>query len=299
MRFVLAGDDRPARRVAEFIAQRAELAGWYTTQSDRPGIRGVAERAGAVLHHVDQLSNKEHIPAEGDWLLTVNCDRLVPGRVIESYRHRALNLHNGPLPAYAGRHVTQWAIRRGEVRFASTIHFLDSGVDSGDVVSEVWYDIKSDDTGLTLFERSFRRGTELMLKTVETIIGGGVLERRPQDPAFRSVYRHRDALCPKIDWTLSGKQIVDFVRAGNYRPLRSPTYTAAVKVGEHDIKVLRAGFEAGSGLGAPGEIVAVGEEGVCVRCSDGTVCLTELQEDDKVVELSRYFRVGDLLGMGE
>ncbi|MFT4085830.1 MAG: formyltransferase family protein [Gordonia sp. (in: high G+C Gram-positive bacteria)] len=78
------------------------------------------------------------------------------------------NIHNGPLPAYRGipEVAVMHAILNGESSYAATLHRVDAGIDTGDVVDVEEFPIGSDDgfaqvmmAGLrachTLFERNF------------------------------------------------------------------------------------------------------------------------------------------------
>jgi methionyl-tRNA formyltransferase len=293
MRIALAGEDRPAQRVAAALSEAGHLAAWFTAQYDQPRVASLAGKAGADLHPDTGLSDGTALKTTYDWLLTVNCARLVPAEVLDAYKGQALNLHNGPLPAYAGRHVTQWGIRNGESRFASTIHYLEPGIDTGDVVVETWYDIGPTETGLSLFDRSFRLGTELMLQVVETLAAGGPLPRRKQDLTLRHLYRHKDALDGRIDWRWSPRQVVDFIRAGNYAPLSSPTYTAHLAHADGSILVLRA--EPIDAKGKPGEVLSAESEGLTVACGGGAVRLTQLKRDGKACTAPGLYDPGTIL----
>lgn len=158
-----------------------------------------------------------------DCLLSVNNDTLLSDSMLSRFE-TCLNLHNGRLPEYAGRHVHQWAIRNGETESEATIHYMTAGVDAGDIVATRTFPIRPTDTGLSLFKASFAVGTELMIEAARKLMAGETLPRRPQ-VGTRRVYRHKDALNGEIDTSMTAQQIVDFVRAGTYFPMRSPSYT--------------------------------------------------------------------------
>ena len=112
---------------------------------------------------------------------------------------------------------------------------------------------------------------ELFPRIVGQIIRGEPLADIPQDLTRRRVYRHRDALDGRIDWTNGAQQIVDFIRAGNYEPFASPTYIAQLDPVEgFDIEVLRATPDPASG-GEPGSIVDSSAAGPLIACGDGAV----------------------------
>ena len=91
-----------------------------------------------------------------------------------------------------------------------------------------------------------------MLSVIESIASGDIPDRRKQDLSKRRLYRHKDALDPRIDWRWCGREIVNFVRAGNYAPLTSPSYTAAISVDNRSTEILKAELSSASGI--PGQI---------------------------------------------
>ena len=293
MHVVIAGEDRPAQQVAAALANKDRLSGWYTDQHEQPRVRTLAQNAKAKIFQTSALKDPDHQLVEGDWFLTVNSTSIIPSTVIEAFGGCALNLHNGPLPEYAGRHVTQWGIRNGETQFASTIHYLEDGIDTGDIVAESWFDIAPEDTGLSLFNRSFRVGTELMLSVIESIASGDIPDRRKQDLSKRRLYRHKDALDPRIDWRWCGREIVNFVRAGNYAPLTSPSYTAAISVDNRSTEILKAELSSASGI--PGQILEIGPEGLVVGCAGGAVKLLDIRHEGKVINPTTAFVAGTCL----
>jgi methionyl-tRNA formyltransferase len=218
-----------------------------------------------------------------DWLINAYGTVIVPASALRLFAGRALNVHPGPLPEYGGLHMNQWALRNGEARFGATIHLMDERIDAGPIVRQAWLEIAPDDTGLTLFNRTQRLATGLLQDVLGDIMAGRPLQPVPQDLTRLRVYRHAEALDGRIDWRWAARQIVDFVRAGNYRPFRSPTYTAWVETAGARIEVLRA--EVAAPVAAPcGAVVQIGERGPQVACGEGgSVVLTRAEMDGATV----------------
>jgi hypothetical protein len=47
---------------------------------------------------------------------------------------RTVNCHAGKLPFYRGRNVLNWALINDEKEFGITVHYVDEGIDTGDVI---------------------------------------------------------------------------------------------------------------------------------------------------------------------
>src|SRR5574341_1452310 len=99
---------------------------------------------------------------------------------------------------------------------------MEERIDTGAIVGVLRFPIRPDDTGLSLFSRCLATGAELFARIVNQILRGETLADVPQDLRRRRLYRHRDALDGRIDWSDTAEKIVDFVRAGNYEPFASP-----------------------------------------------------------------------------
>jgi UDP-4-amino-4-deoxy-L-arabinose formyltransferase/UDP-glucuronic acid dehydrogenase (UDP-4-keto-hexauronic acid decarboxylating) len=204
-----------------------------------------------------------------DWLLCINSTAILPARLLGLFGERALNCHPGPLPEYAGLHVHQWAIRNGATEFGSTVHRMEARVDAGPIVAATRYPILESDTGLTLFRKAMADAARLLVSVLGRIAAGEALPAVPQDPARRRVYRHREALDGRIDWQHPARAVVDLVRAGNYEPFRSPSFTAAMTPPSGvPVEVLRCRIAGAAGL-RPGSLLRLEEEGPVIACGDG------------------------------
>jgi UDP-4-amino-4-deoxy-L-arabinose formyltransferase/UDP-glucuronic acid dehydrogenase (UDP-4-keto-hexauronic acid decarboxylating) len=209
-----------------------------------------------------------------DWIININSTVLLPSAVLTQASQGAVNMHPGLLPEYAGLHTHQWAIRNGERECGITIHFMEPGLDTGDIILQRRFAIRAEHTGLTLFLDCMREGTEAMRDVLTRIAGGAALPRAPQDATRRRLYRHGDALDGRIDWTWPAAVVERFVRAGNYLPFESPSYTAFVETtnghGDCALEVMDVRvIEEAAGAGSPGEVGGTAGGSPIVGCGDG------------------------------
>lgn len=82
-----------------------------------------------------------------------------------------LNAHPGLLPAYRGVDVIPWAIHNGDP-VGITIHFVDPGVDTGDIVVRQTIDVRPTDTLSSLKKRAGQAAAESMADTVRRLMTG-------------------------------------------------------------------------------------------------------------------------------
>ncbi|MEQ8762470.1 MAG: formyl transferase [Planctomycetota bacterium] len=104
----------------------------------------------------------------------------------------ALNAHAGILPAYRGMNVIEWAIRQGDP-VGITVHFVDTGVDTGDIVRIVEVPLEPGDTIQIVRDRAHLIQAESLAAVMKQIERGEPLERRPQSKGEgKQYYRMTD-----------------------------------------------------------------------------------------------------------
>ncbi|MEV6924642.1 phosphoribosylglycinamide formyltransferase [Dactylosporangium sp. NPDC051485] len=134
--------------------------------ADRPGIEGLAraERRGVptfVARVADFATRDEWDAAllsecgrfEPDLVVSAGFLKLVGPRFLGKYEGRYINTHNALLPAFPGIHGPRDALAYGVKLAGATLHFVDSGVDTGAIIAQVAVPVLDDDTEDTLLER--------------------------------------------------------------------------------------------------------------------------------------------------
>ncbi len=79
--------------------------------------------------------------------------RLLSPDFVARWRGRVLNIHPALLPKFPGLHVQRRAIEAGEAESGCTVHFVDEGTDSGQIVLQRKVPILQGDTEETLSAR--------------------------------------------------------------------------------------------------------------------------------------------------
>lgn len=158
------------------------------------------------------------------WLICMNSTAIIPRIVLEFFDGRAVNIHPGRLPDFAGLYTVQWAIRLGENATAATAHFMTETVDAGDVIYATPVPIGTRDTGLSAWLGCLRAQAEILKRLLTEIAAGRELPRVKQDLSRRRCFKAADALGDQLPAHLPAIEAERWVRAGNYQPLSSPTY---------------------------------------------------------------------------
>ena len=79
--------------------------------------------------------------------------RILSPAFVEKWEGRILNIHPSLLPDFPGAHAHRDALKAGAKKSGCTVHFVDSGVDSGLIIAQKEVKIFSEDTVETLQNR--------------------------------------------------------------------------------------------------------------------------------------------------
>jgi methionyl-tRNA formyltransferase len=101
-------------------------------------------------------------------LVVVSGAPLLRRRVLQAAEGRIINLHPGYAPEYRGRYGCFWPIYNKEPDLVgTTIHFIDSGIDTGAILAQEKVRFNPDDTLKTITYRQHREGTVLMVRCLQ------------------------------------------------------------------------------------------------------------------------------------
>lgn len=90
-------------------------------------------------------------PEDCDVYISVFSKKIITEDFIKG--RRCYNFHLGLLPKYGGVGICAWVIINGEKETGITLHEIDQGIDTGDVIAVQTTKIEDTDTGETLFNR--------------------------------------------------------------------------------------------------------------------------------------------------
>jgi methionyl-tRNA formyltransferase len=103
-----------------------------------------------------------------------------------------VNVHGGFLPYYRGNHCFFFPFYRGEFdKIGSTLHFVDPGIDTGDLIENIVPPIYPDDTPEKLYCRAEKMAIHRLVEWIDHWQQGGNLPRRRQ-PSRHRLCRTRD-----------------------------------------------------------------------------------------------------------
>jgi phosphoribosylglycinamide formyltransferase-1 len=79
--------------------------------------------------------------------------RIISPEFVKKYKNRIINIHPALLPSFPGLDAQKQAIEYGAKYSGCTVHFVDSGVDTGPIILQSIVKIRKEDTEKTLSKR--------------------------------------------------------------------------------------------------------------------------------------------------
>ncbi len=79
--------------------------------------------------------------------------RVLKGPTLKAFPHKILNIHPSLLPKFPGLEAWKQALAAHETVTGCTVHYVDPGVDSGEIIAQREVPILPDDTPESLHER--------------------------------------------------------------------------------------------------------------------------------------------------
>lgn len=234
-----------------------------------------------------------------DLLLNVHSLHIVHREVLAAPKIGAFNLHPGPLPSYAGLNAPSWAIIRHERRHAVTVHWMAPGIDTGPTAYSAEFEIGDSDTGLSVSARCVRLGVPLLLRLVEAAARDpGAIPAVAQDLTKRHYYGRAVPYGGRVCWSLPARELVAFVRAADFHPLRSPWGSPTARLGAMPIEIVSASRTFVGCTTPPGTVGQPIDGAAAVAAGDEWVRVHRLRVGGALVDPRDALHPGECLGEG-
>ncbi|MCV7283227.1 methionyl-tRNA formyltransferase [Mycolicibacterium flavescens] len=202
--------------------------------------------------------------AEPDVIVVNSWYTWMPPELYQLPPHGTLNMHDSLLPKFTGFSPVLWALISGESEFGLTIHRMDEGLDTGDILVQHSLPIGPAATGTELV----LRGMDLIPGALEealTALESGTPVWRPQNKADRTYFHKRSERDSLVDWHWRAEDLERFVRA-----LSDPYPRAFAYYRGERIEIVQARISEARYGGTPGRVI-VQEGGGVVVCGPDAI----------------------------
>ena len=200
---------------------------------------------------------------------------IIPESLIRIAPKGAINLHPSLLPKYRGRASINWAIVNREKEVGLTAHYIDGGVDTGDIIEQIRIKIDNQTYIGDLLEKYYPIYKEITQKTLNKILSeNGVITTKQNDSSLYPIYPKRTPEDGLIDWTKSIDDIYALIRA-----VSKPYPGAYTYFNDSKLIIWKAvlKFEIVSSLLINAGDIAEIDNKLFVKCVEGFLELTEFE----------------------
>lgn len=164
--------------------------------------------AGIRLHgcfSLDELSAAYHLPKipcrnpnspefvqrvreiNPDLIAVAAFGRILKNELIETPGLGCINVHPSLLPRYRGPNPYYWALANRETKSGVTVHFIDEGIDTGDIILQSDFCLERGESEATLQAKAVKTAPALLNQAV-LLLAHGNAPRIPQDESLASYF---------------------------------------------------------------------------------------------------------------
>ena len=223
---------------------------------------------------VDDINSRDSI----QWITVLNPDvifcfgwsSLIKKEILNIAPMRVVGFHPAKLPMNRGRHPLIWALALGLKESASTFFFMDEGADSGDMLSQVDFEISYQDDARSIYNKVI----DIALCQIEEFIPKlekNNFTRIRQNNQHSNSWRKRNESDGEIDFRMSSRSIYNLTRA-----LTKPYVGAHIKFNETNYSVWKVkesnDFQENI---EPGKVLRVFDKIFVVKSYDGAIEIIE------------------------
>ena len=280
MKVVLIGSVEFSLRVLEkLISIDVDLVGVCTKKSstfnsDFFDLKPLSDINEVPCLYVDDINSTKSV----EWIKNLNPDvifcfgwsSLIKKDILALAPMGIVGYHPAKLPKNRGRHPLIWALALGLKESASTFFFMDEGADTGDMLSQVDFEISYQDDARNLYDKV----VETALIQIEEFIPAlekGTYTRIKQNEKESNDWRKRNELDGEIDFRMNSRSIYNLTRA-----LTKPYVGAYIKFNETNYSVWKVkesnDFQENI---EPGKVLRVFDKIFVVKSYDGAIEIIE------------------------
>jgi methionyl-tRNA formyltransferase len=230
--------------------------------------------------------NEQFIRNKCDLLVSMSFDQIFKKDLLQRTPFGAINCHAGKLPFYRGRNILNWALINDETEFGITVHFIDEGIDTGDIILQRTFPIcDSDDYGTLLNVACFECGS--VLYDAITMIQKNSFRRMHQNTIhpFGFYCTQRKDGDEIIHWNQSSRDVFNFIRALCRPGPRAKSFNDSTPIFFNKAHLIE---NAPIYKGIPGAVVGKDKDALYIKTLDSVIKIIEW-------ECSRKLKIGDRL----
>ena len=131
----------------------------------QPSLKKYAHIRGIKLASLDELYKHDNL-----LFISLEYDQIIKPQKFKS--KDLFNIHFSLLPKYKGMYTSAWPIINGEHYSGVTLHLIDEGIDTGDIIDQISIEIPLSFTSRDLYFKLLDQGSELFKRNIQKLLSG-------------------------------------------------------------------------------------------------------------------------------
>tara|TARA_B110000971_G_scaffold213919_1_gene245365 strand:+ start:142 stop:1035 length:894 start_codon:yes stop_codon:yes gene_type:complete len=219
-------------------------------------------------------------------LVSMSFNQIFRKEIIDLTRIGIINCHAGKLPFYRGRNILNWALINDEKEFGITVHFVDEGIDTGDIILQETFKISDEDNYDSLLEISYKSCPSVLFEALVKIAEKNYkrIDQRTIHPVgfYCGMRSDGDEI---INWNDNSRNIFNFIRAISKPGPIARTYNNNIEITINNSSFIK---DAPNYIGTTGQILSKTKIGYLVKTKDSFI---------EIFDIKGKLKVGDKLGL--
>ena len=147
-----------------------------------------------------------------DLFVSMSFNQIFKDEIINLTPLRIINCHAGKLPFYRGRNILNWVLINDEKEFGITVHYVDEGIDTGDIILQRSYQILDKDNYKTLLERAYKGCADTLYDAIIMFKEGYVKAKKQIEIHPTGFYCSQRKIGDEIlNWNQTSREIFNFM----------------------------------------------------------------------------------------
>jgi methionyl-tRNA formyltransferase len=265
--------------LTELLSDETLEVGFICARNDSPDavLKVMAAENGLNFITHPKINSLEFLDLikgyECDLFVSMSFNQIFRNELINLPSLKTINCHAGKLPFYRGRNILNWALINDEKEFGITVHYVDEGIDTGDIIVQNCYAITDQDDYSTLLKRAYGACSTNLYEAIKVIQNDAVarvVQKNIHPLGFYCTARKKgDEL---LEWNQPSRDIFNFVRA-----ICQPGPEARTLLAGKEIKINRVQYlpDAPFYKGIPGAVVGVESDALYIKTADSFIKVTQ------------------------
>lgn len=180
---------------------------------------------GSELHNPDVIKQIQVL--QPDIGLSVYFGYLLDPIFIDIFPKGIINLHPAYLPYNRGSYPNVWSIIDGTPA-GVTMHYIDEGIDTGDIIAQEKVPVEVTDTGKSLYYKLEKASVDLFLNTWPKVLTDDQnrISQKKGEGTYHSTEEINEINFIDLDYDYSAKELINIIRARTFPPYPGPYFVS-------------------------------------------------------------------------